>query len=773
MNNKLVTFKGEVDEIVYYNEENGYCIFDLLLDDSNILTCTGTVFAAYLGEKIKVTGTIVQHKQYGKQLKIEYYEKEEINSQSAMKKYLASGIFKGIGEKTAEKIVDRFKEETFNVIENDYERLTCIKGVTYEKALNMHEEFVLRNGMRNFIMAAQRFEISIPMASKIYEKYKDKAMDVLENNPYKLIDEVDDVNFKFADKIALKGKISNDNIFRIEEGIRYALKVASNNGHCYLPQNELINNVKPILEIYDELKIIAGLDSLIKSKKVYIVNDDHGIDKVYLKKFYFAEKNISDKIRDMLLLDDYEDIESATTLVTKVQKKKYEKRQKELVKKEREINHILEQLELQLSDEQYEAVLNSLSNEVNIITGGPGTGKTTIINVIVKYYELNNRRVTLVAPTGRAAKRMTEATRVEASTIHRLLEVQPASIENEYQNFLRNEDNPLDTDVIIVDEMSMVDVLLFNSFLKAVEIGTKLILVGDEKQLSSVGPGNVLKDLIYSKKIKTCFLTQVFRQAEESKIIKNAHLIRNSKKPDLSDNDGDFFFIGKRNENEVEKTIIDLITNRLPKYLKCAPCDIQILSPMKKGKLGTQSLNEKLQSILNPDDDLLFKNDKEVKLGNRIYRVGDKVMQIKNNYDIEWKKIGYMGLTSLEGKGVFNGDTGRITSIDNLKDEIVVRFDDDKEACYQTNMLDELDLAYAITIHKSQGSEYNAIIIPTLDIPEPLMNRNLLYTGITRAKNLLVLVGSKDIIYKMIDNDMDEKRYSNLKNQLIYKINND
>ncbi|MCQ2979435.1 MAG: ATP-dependent RecD-like DNA helicase [Clostridia bacterium] len=770
MNNKVYDFKGEVDEIVYYNEENGYCIFDMLLEDGNMMTCVGTIYAVYLGEKIKVTGTFTEHKIYGKQFKVESYEKEDIKSKDAIIKYLSSGIFKGIGEKTAEKIVEKFKEDTFDVIENNYEKLVGVRGVTYEKAEAIHNEFLLRNNMRNFIIEAQRYEISINMATKIYEKYKDRAMQIIESNPYTLIDEIENVNFKYADKLALKGNIKFDNIFRIEEGIRYTLKNASNNGHVYLPKKELINNAKIILEINDDEKIEKGIDELIKEKKVFSISQSKDEENIYLKKFYYAEKYVSDKISNMLLLDDYEDLgESTTITATKMQKKTYEKKQKELVKKEREINRILKELDLNLSDEQYEAVLNSLASEVSIITGGPGTGKTTIINVIVKYYELNRKRVTLVAPTGRAANRMSDATHMDASTIHRLLEVQPVSIENEHQCFARNEDNPIDTDVIIVDEMSMVDILLFNSFLKAVELGTKLILVGDEKQLPSVGPGNVLKDLIGSKRIKTCFLTQVFRQAEESNIIKNAHLIRNSKRPILNDNKKDFFFMKSRTDKDGEKIIIDLITKRLPKFLHCSMDEIQILCPSKKGLCGTQSLNEKLQSILNPND-ILFKNEGEVKYGTKVFKVGDKVMQIKNNYDIEWQKIGILGVAGEKGRGVFNGDVGKIISIDNLRDEIKIKFDDEKEAVYETNMLDELDLAYAITIHKSQGSEYKAVIIPCIDVPELLANRNLLYTGITRAKNLIVLVGNENMVYHMTDNDTDEKRYSSLKEQLIFKI---
>ena len=770
MDSKLYEYKGEVDEIVFYNEENGYCIFDLMLSDGNILTCVGTVYGVYLGEKIKVCGTFTEHKIYGKQLKVESYEKEDIKSEGSIIKYLSSGVFKGIGEKTAQKIVDKFGEETFDIIENDFEKLVGIRGITYERAEQIHTEFVQRNSMRNFIIEAQQFEISINMATKIYEKYKDKAMHMITNNPYALIDQIENINFKYADKLALRGNIKQDNLSRIEEGIRYALKMASNNGHVYLPKNELIADAKNILEIYDTDKIVEGIKELIKDKKVYAMPGD-GDDRIFLKKFYFAEKNVSDKIRDMLLLDDYEDLGNTTVMATKLQKKTFEKKQKDLVKKEREINRILSELELDLSDEQYEAVLNSLSQEISIITGGPGTGKTTIINVIVKYYELNRKKVTLVAPTGRAANRMSDATHKEASTIHRLLEVQPVSIENESQQFARDEDNPIETDVIIIDEMSMVDILLFNSFLKAVSLGTKLILVGDEKQLPSVGPGNVLKDLINSKKIKTCFLTQVFRQAEESNIIKNAHLIRNSNMPILNSNDKDFFFINTNSDVNAEKTIIDLINKRLPKFLNCAARDIQILSPMKKGTLGTQNLNEKLQKILNPND-TLFRNEGEVKYGTKVFKSGDKVMQIKNNYEIEWRKISYIGVTGEKGTGVFNGDVGKIISIDNLRDEIKVLFDDGKEVVYETNMLDELELAYAITIHKSQGSEYKAVIIPALDIPMLLANRNLLYTGITRAKELIVLVGSKDVIYNMVRNDTDEKRYSSLKDQLILKIKN-
>lgn len=624
-----VTLKGEVDEIVYYNEENGYAVFDLLTEDEDILTCTGCIYNIYLGEQLQVTGSFEVHKTYGKQLKISSYERCEITSTYAIKNYLSSGLFKGIGPSTADKIVRKFKKNTFEIIENSYEELASIIGISLTKAQSIHEQFLSLSERKQYIIDMQNLGLSLNLAMKIYDNYKNDSVTFLKVNPYRYIDTIDGYTFQIADDVAEKLKFDKSSKERVMQGISYTLRNACTFGNVFLPENELITAAKQILGVYDEELIKANIALMIEEKKLYKVEHESRDDDVYLKKYFFAEKDISDKLRIMIGLDDARNFQTKNT---PAEKKKREKLKREISKKQTEINKILDELNLNLSDRQYEAVLSSLINDVSIITGGPGTGKTTIINVICKYYSINHKKTVLVAPTGRAAKRMAEATMQKAMTIHRILEVQPATIENEYQEFGRNEDNPIEADVIIVDEMSMVDVLLFNALLKAVEIGTKLILVGDEKQLPSVGPGNVLRDLIESKTIKTSLLTEVYRQADKSLIIKNAHKIRNNEMPEIK-SDNDFFFVQTTSEKETVEKVLELVKDRLPNYLKCSPEEIQVLSPMKKGELGTIKLNETLQELLNPKVSK-FKNI-EVKVGFKTFRVGDKVMQIKNNYELE------------------------------------------------------------------------------------------------------------------------------------------
>lgn len=626
---KEITLTGEVDEIVYYNEDNGYAVFDLRTEDENLITCTGCIFNIFLGEELKLTGSFEVHKTYGKQLKVSSYERCEMQSTYSIINYLSSGLFKGIGIKTAERIVKKYKKETFDVIENNFEDLVSIKGVTLEKAKSIHDEFILRNAMKSYIMDMQNLGLSLNLAMKIYDTYRGDSVTFLKNNPYMYIDKIDDYTFSIADMVAEKLQFAKDSRERVEQGIACALRNACTFGNVYLPESELVETSKQVLGIYDDELISNILKGMLDERKLYVVEHESRDNDIYLKKYYFAEKDISDKLRIMIGLDDSRNLLPKDT---PAEKKKREKYKREVSKKQSEINKILDELDLNLSDKQYEAVLSSLLNDVSIITGGPGTGKTTIINVICKYYGINHKKTILVAPTGRAAKRMAEATMQKAMTIHRLLEVQPATIENEYQEFGRNEDNPIEADVLIVDEMSMVDVLLFNSLLKAVEIGTKLILVGDDKQLPSVGPGNVLRDLIESKTIKTSLLTEVYRQADKSLIIKNAHKIRNNEMPEIK-SDNDFFFVQTKSEKETVEQILTLVEERLPKFLDCSSEEIQVLSPMKKGELGTVRLNEILQGTLNPKQSKL--KNSEVKLGPKTFRTGDKVMQIKNDYEME------------------------------------------------------------------------------------------------------------------------------------------
>lgn len=735
LNNKEEVLEGITDSIIFYNSENGYSIF-ILKTETEEITCVGNILELHEGENLKITGSWTEHPTYGEQFKIGIYEKTTPKTEQGIVKYLASGIIKGVGEKLANKIVNKFGIKTFEIIEEQPYRLSEIRGITEQKAKLISEEFCEQQEQREVIMYLQQFGISPTYAIKIYKKYKSNTISVVKSNPYKLADDIFGIGFKIADSIAKRMGIEADSKNRIKSGIKYVLNQESNNGHVYLPKEILLNNSASLLDIPKEL-IENTLLELNLEKQIYIEDSDN--PKIYLSLFYNTEIAVAKKLLE--INQTYDDTKDSL----------FDKKLQ-----------MVEELQcIKLANSQKQAVREAMINGVLIITGGPGTGKTTTINTIISLLEAEGNQILLAAPTGRAAKRMTEATGKDAQTIHRLLEISYLQEDNRSQSFERNEDNPIEADVIIIDETSMVDILLMNSLLKAIVPGTRLILSGDADQLPSVGPGNILKDIIKSECIKVVRLNEIFRQAEESAIIVNAHRINNGNYPTINEKEKDFFFMKRNSIDSVIDTIIQLITTRLPKYISSnRKGDIQVLTPMRKSQLGINSLNQILQDALNPADKL----KKEREFRNIIYREGDKVMQIKNNYNIVWYVEDSNGIKLEEGMGIFNGDVGIITNINTF--DITVLFDDGKIVQYDNSQLDELELAYAITIHKSQGSEYPVVVIPIYSGPPMLMTRNLLYTAITRAKNLVVIVGLQETVNKMVDNNKEINRYSSLNYRL-------
>jgi len=736
MDEKIVV-EGIVESIIYYN--NGYCVFSIIphynkSEDFEEVVCVGNDIKVNKGENLKITGYITYHHSYGEQIKIEHYEKIFPSTVESIEKYLASGAIKGIGEKTASKIVNKFGKDTFNIIENYPKKIALIRGISLKKALEISKIFHEEKESRRILMFLQNYDISASCSNRIYKKFKENTIKVLETNPYILVDEIFGIGFKTADSMANKMGIEKDSYYRIRAGIEFVLNEAALDGDVYLPLEILVERVQQLLNIDDEViedaVFILSADKRIWIEKVYGTN-------VYLNKYYYAENYVAEKLvklskAEMVLEFDYD----------------------------KQIDILEKDNNMKFAKCQRDAIKQSMVKGVIVITGGPGTGKTTTINAIIKLFKLKEYDIELAAPTGRAAKRMTEATGYEAKTLHRLLEA-TFEDEGEYKrlSFSRNESRPIEADVIIVDESSMIDIVLMKALLRAVAYGTRLILVGDVDQLPAVGPGNVLKDIILSNCINVVRLNEIFRQAQESAIIVNAHRINNGQYPILNQKDKDFFFVKRYNINSILKTIVELITKRLPNYTKCDPIkDIQVLTPMRRSLIGAASLNSVLQTILNPKDD--SKPEKEY--GNIVFRYGDKVMQIKNDYDMPWKL--YKGGVQIDkGTGVFNGDEGFITYINNRGSAYIeVTFDDNKIVRYDYEHLCELQLSYAITIHKSQGSEYKVIIMPAFKGPYMLMNRNLLYTAITRAKNLAVIVGIPEQLYKMVDNISEVNRYTSL-----------
>lgn len=731
--NELDAYRGTVDEIIYINEDNGYAIFDLEDADEGLITCVGTVPYIKCGEILMVCGKWVNHPNYGQQLKIEYFERIEPETKDSILTYLSSGIIKGIGKKMAERIVDMFEEETLSVIADTPERLARIKGISHERAMKINESYMAVHDKENLVLFLQNFNISAGFAIKVYDILGKNSVEKIKENPYILCERIKGISFKTADRVASLSGTDKSNTDRIKAGIKYILTYfAGSEGHTYLPRESLIFYAVKMLEIESQ-DAENALVKLLSDHQLILKKTQDGKDAIFLPTLYSAEKVIAECIKEINENVSKSSIKGA----------------------DKEIEEIEKEEKISLAQKQREAVLSSLTSGVTVITGGPGTGKTTAINFIIKLFEKRGLKLALCAPTGRAAKRMTELAGKEATTIHRLLEVGYAE-DDVLREYSRSNAEPLEEDVIIVDEVSMVDAILMSSLISSVKCGARVILVGDSDQLPSVGAGNVLADIIDSGVVSTVALDTVFRQAEESMIIVNAHKINDGEYPILNAKDKDFFFVEAENVDTTYEKLLDLVSRRLPKaYGLDTFSDIQVITPMKKTRVGVFALNNGLQEILNPKDNK--KSEREFQ--NRTLRVNDKIMQIKNNYDLKWKKP-----SGEEGYGVYNGDIGRITEVKPTT--ITVTYDDGKIVIYENALLEELELAYAITVHKSQGSEFDTVVIPIFWGTEKLFSRNLLYTAITRAKSMVVLVGQRAALHKMVDNDYEAKRFSYLKELL-------
>lgn len=733
-----VVIEGIVDDIIYQNEENGYTVCTIEYEGEE-LSCVGGMPGIHPGEEIRIVGTWSMHPVYGKQLKVDAYDKSIPKTVQGIERYLASGAIKGIGPKTAKKIVKHFGLETFKIIENEPIVLAQIQGITEKKALEISEVFQAQHELRTAMMVLQEYGITPTYAIKIYKKYKDQTIQVIKSNPYKLAEDIFGIGFKKADEIAERIGIEKEDPQRIKTGILYLLSHFSLSGHTYMPKDMLLQEAFDLLRVDGSL-VENALIELSMAKQVMIKTYE-GVPCVFSMYLYRSEEAIARKLTNLSALYD-KDIAIDFN--------------KEMMQTEKDLDIIL-------VEEQREAVRHVLSHGVTVITGGPGTGKTTTINAILHMLEKMQEEVLLAAPTGRAAKRMSEATGKVAQTIHRLLEIGYIKEESTRQLFNRDEENPLEADVIVIDEMSMVDVNLMNGLLKAVTEGQRLILIGDADQLPSVGAGNVLKDIIKSERIPVVRLTQIFRQASQSAIVMNAHRINKGEYPLTNAEKTDFFFQNRAVQDQVRETLVQMITTRIPKYQKVDPIkDIQVLVPMRKGLLGVYELNKALQAALNPES--LTKMEKEYR--GAIFREGDKVMQIKNNYNTPWKIYAHNKMPIDEGVGVFNGDCGIVTDIDLARELLTVTFDDQKTVEYEFAQLDELELAYAITIHKSQGSEYPVVVLPLHSGPPMLLSRNLLYTAVTRAKKMVVGIGLRDTMNRMVDNNKEVERYSSLARHL-------
>lgn len=734
--------KGFVDKIIFRNADNGYTVFNLISAPNEIeITCVGTFTFINEGEYIEMEGAYIDHQIYGQQFQMESYEVKEPEDLLSMERYLGSGAIKGVGAIMAAKIVKYFKEDTFRILEEEPERLSEVKGISERKAREIAEQFEEKRDMRGAMLFLQQYGISNNLAVKIYNEYGSKMYDVIRSNPYRLAEDISGVGFKIADEIATRAGIQSNSDYRVRAGLLYVLLQATNNGHTYLPEEALMAKTCELLQTpIDEDTIRGHIVSLVMDKKL-VAKELDGKNCIYSASYYYMELNSARMMCDLNI--------KCNVTTPEIEK---------------HLKYIETTFEIELDEMQRMAVIEAARNGVLILTGGPGTGKTTTINAIIRFFETQGMDILLAAPTGRAAKRMQETTGQEARTIHRLLELSkvPEMGDNRFV-FERNESNPLETDVVIIDEMSMVDITLLNSLLKAVMVGTRLILVGDVNQLPSVGPGNVLKDLIAAHQFNVVKLTKIFRQASESDIIVNAHKI-NAGQPIQIDNKSKDFFLLKRGEPAViTSVIVKLIHSNLPKYVNASKYDIQVLTPMRKGELGVEKLNQVLQDSLNPRDD----KKKEKEYHQTIFREGDKVMQIKNNYQLAWEIKSRYGITVESGMGVFNGDGGIIKEINLFAEQLVVEFDEGKLVTYAFTQLDELELAYAITIHKSQGSEYPAVILPLLNGPKMLLTRNLLYTAVTRAKSCVTIVGSERMVQLMIDNESEQKRYTSLTQRII------
>lgn len=743
--------KGYVEKIIYTNSDNGHTILDVSLTSDEIkrlqaecpdyaddideeMVCVGTLHLINAGEYVVFNGDFTVHQTYGLQFKVTSYEESRPEDMDSIERYLGSGAIKGVGPALAARIVRHFKMDTFRVIEENPEELSQVKGISNRMAMEIADQVAEKKGMRNAMLFLGKLGIGMNLAVKIYKEYGEKVYEIIENNPYKLADDMEGVGFKIADEIARNSGMELDSPFRIKSGILYALTAAVSAGHTYYPMDALIEESGRLLGVFIA-KPEEILTDLMIDRKV-MVRDVDGIKAVYLYSVYHTELAIAHRLFAL----KFEDMPDEKAF------------DKDLHSIEKEENITLESM-------QREAVRASAGSGIVVITGGPGTGKTTTINTIIRYFERKGMDIMLAAPTGRAAKRMTEATGHEAQTIHRMLELS-GILSDEISNasFERNETNPLETDVVIIDEMSMVDIFLMNNLLKAIADGTRLILVGDANQLPSVGPGNVLKDIIASGCFNTVRLAKIFRQEEAGDIVVNAHKINEGELFEIGPSSRDFPFIRRTDANAIINALVTLVKVKLPAYTDCSPNDVQVLTPTRKGSLGVERLNTVLQQYLNPPSN--SKVEKEI--GSIIFREGDKVMQIKNNYKIPWEVRGRNGIPIETGMGVFNGDMGIVDNINLYLSEMTVRFDEERYVTYTFKETDELEHAYAVTVHKSQGSEYPAVVLPLLDGPRMLMNRNILYTAVTRARKCICIVGSEQTFYNMISNENEQKRFSSL-----------
>ena len=724
---------GYIDHIIFRNEENGYTVMVMICDGEEV-TCVGSLQYINEGELIEAEGTYTQHSTYGTQFKISSFELKAPEDEMAMERYLGSGAIKGIGSALAARIVRRFKGDTFRIMEEEPERLAEIKGISEKKAREIARQMEEKRDVRKAMIFLQKYGISSALSVKIYNQYGERLYRIIEENPYQMTDEIQGVGFKIADEIAEKAGIHTDSDFRIRSGLFYALKQSMSEGHIYLPRLELFQRGAELLGVSAEA-MERNLMDLAMDRKIVLKED-----RVYCSQNYYLELNTAKMLHDLNVTADIAD----DTVMKK-------------------LADIETETQTTLEDLQKEAVVQAVNHGLLVITGGPGTGKTTTINTLIHYFASEGLEILLAAPTGRAAKRMTEATGYEAQTIHRLLEISGVPEEESVgYHFERNMENPLEADVIIIDEMSMVDLFLMHALLSAVSVGTRLIMVGDVNQLPSVGPGSVLRDIIHSECFPVVRLNKIFRQASESDIVVNAHKINEGQHVVLDNKSRDFFFLKRDDANVIISVMLTLVMKKMPKYVDAGMLDIQVLTPMRKGLLGVERLNTILQEYLNPRSP----EKKEKEYGAGLFREGDKVMQIKNNYQIEWEIRGAYGIPVEKGVGVFNGDMGIVSEINEYAEQMTVVFDDNKYIEYSFKELEQLELAYAITIHKSQGSEYPAVVIPLLSGPRMLMSRNLLYTAITRARKCVTLVGSDQVFQQMIDNEMEQKRYSTLKEQI-------
>lgn len=734
MEKTVESLAGYVEHIIYRNADNGYTVLNLVSGEDEI-TCVGIFSAIVEGENIEAQGEYTEHPTYGQQFKVTSFEEKAPEDEEAIERYLGSGAIKGIGLAMAARIVRRFKEDTFRIIEEEPERLAEIKGISNRKAMEIASQVNEKRDLRQAMIFLQQYGITMNLAVKVYQAYGQDVYGIIRENPYRLADDIDGVGFRTADEIAARVGIRMDSDFRVRSGILYTLLQASGEGHTYLPETELTPRASKLLNVTAEQVEKQYMDLAIERKIILKQMEDQ--TQIYAASFYYMEANTATMLKRLNVSYDVSDAEI-----------------------EQRIRGIEKKSGMTLDEHQVTAVKEAVRNGLLVITGGPGTGKTTTINTIIRYFELEGLEIFLAAPTGRAAKRMSETTGFEARTVHRMLELNGGAEGS--GGFERDESNPLEADVIIVDEMSMVDISLMYSLLKAISVGTRLILVGDVNQLPSVGPGSVLRDIIQSHACNVVMLTKIFRQASTSDIIVNAHKINHGEEVILDNKSMDFFFLKRYDADVIINVVLQLIKQKLPKFVDATPYDIQVLTPMRKGLLGVERLNGILQRYMNPPA-----NDKvEKEYGSTVFREGDKVMQTKNNYQLAWEIRTKFGLTVDKGLGIFNGDMGIIRQINDFAEQMIIEFDEGRMVEYPYKLLDELELAYAITIHKSQGSEYPAVVIPLLSGPMMLMNRNLLYTAVTRARKCVTLVGNEVTFQQMIRNTSQQKRYSGLCDRL-------